>query len=213
MTRFSKDQQQIAKVLSEEPKTIEELREDEDLGLDAKQLNEELKKLIDLDLVERKGEKYKLMEYIEDRLGEQGNKKEGDYLIRMIIEGTSENEESLSKEMDKLEEKVKGEPFKIVNFERSDTHTEEGKEKKTSSQFLEVEMSTPKLSDIIYLVMNYGPSSVELLEPDTTELKMEELQTILNDVASGVHYYVSIILQQQQAVNRMKQQVKQAQSQ
>lgn len=209
MTQFSEKQQEIAKKLSKQPMTIEELRED--LDINAKELNEELKKLIDMDLVERKGEKYKLMEYIENKLGEQRNKKEGDYVIRMIVEGTSEDEVGLSKEMDKLEEKVKNEPFKIIEFERSDTHTEEDEEKKTCSEFIEVEMSTPKMSDIIYLVMNYGPSSVEVLEPDTTELKIEELQNILNDVASGVHYYVSIILQQQQAVNRMKQQVKQAQ--
>ncbi len=210
ISRFSEQQQDIAKALKESPKTIEQLREE--LGINARELNEELKKLINMKLVERKEEKYKLIDYIEQKLGsnrkEEYDEPEGAYIANMIIEGTSEDKETLKKEMDVLEERIKKEPFKILHFERSEPEEiEVEEEKKANSEFIEVKVTTPKVSDMIYLAINYGPSSIEILEPDTTEIKMDQLQNILNDVASGVHYYTSIILQQRQAVEKMKQQI------
>jgi len=56
--RYSEEQQKIAKVLLEGPKTLEQLREA--TGLDAKKLNEELKELLKLKVVERKIDKSEL---------------------------------------------------------------------------------------------------------------------------------------------------------
>ena len=99
--------------------------------------------------------------------------------------------------MDTLEEKLKKEPYKILEHERAGIKTEENEEGKTesASTFMETKITVPKFTDMLYLVMNYGPSSVEVLEPEKTELTMEELQSALNDLSSAVHYYTSLVVQ------------------
>lgn len=201
MARYTKKQKKIAKKLLEEPKKIEQLRKE--LDLNAKQLNEELKKMINLGVVEREGEKYKLIEYIEKKMG-KGPKLEGEYIIRLIIEASGKEPEAVEKEMDILEEKLKKEPYKILEYEKADVETEEiekekengEKEKeKSASTFIEAKITVPKFTDALYLIMSYGPSSVEVLRPEEVDLKLEEFQKSLNDLASAVNYYTGIIYQ------------------
>ncbi len=201
MVNYTEEQLEISKSLLNEPKTIEELREE--LDMDAQQLNQELKEMINLDVIEKQGEEYKLINYIEEKAGEQ--EIEGKYTIRLIIEGSSKSEKAVESEMDNLEKQLKNEPFKILEFERAEPETTENEEgEETTTTFMEVEFSVPRLSNLVYLVSNYGPSSIEVLEPQETEVTIEELQKSLNNLASSIHYYVSLILQLRQKLNQEK---------
>jgi hypothetical protein len=117
-------------------------------------------------------------------------KTEGAYKINMIVEGLSSDEKALEKEMEVLENKLKGEKYKLLKFEKSDV----SKGKDNYTQFFSVDVSVPDFSDIVYLIVQFGPSSVELLEPDEVRLDLAQVHEVLNEIASAVHYYVSFIL-------------------
>lgn len=206
MVEYTDEQLKIARTLLEEPKTIEELRKE--LDIDAKQLNEELKEMINLKVVELKNDKYKLIDYIEGQTKKE--EVEGKYTIRFMIEGSSKNKEAVEAEMDKLMKKIKDEPYKKLKLRKESpekkTIEKNGEKQETYSAFIETEVSTPKLSDIVYLIVNYGPSSVEVLEPESTEVKIDELQKSLNNMASGIHYYIGLILQLKQKLNEAQAQ-------
>lgn len=55
----------------------------------------------------------------------------------------------------------------------------------------ELELVTQTYDQLIYLVMNYGPSSIEILEPEKLKIDMGEAQSILNSVAEMIHKFVA----------------------
>jgi len=59
------------------------------------------------------------------------------------------------------------------------------------SKVVEVELITRRLDDLLYMVMNYGPSSVEILEPGEIKIKIEEAQSMLNSVAEMIHTFAA----------------------
>ncbi len=56
---------------------------------------------------------------------------------------------------------------------------------------MELELVTQTYDQLIYLVMNYGPSSIEILEPEKLKIDMGEAQSILNSVAEMIHKFVA----------------------
>lgn len=62
---------------------------------------------------------------------------------------------------------------------------------KAFSQIAEIEFIVPSVKNLITFTFLYGPSSVEVLEPEEMELKMNELQDITNTIAALVHQYAS----------------------
>ncbi|RLI96713.1 MAG: hypothetical protein DRO99_04000 [Candidatus Aenigmatarchaeota archaeon] len=55
----------------------------------------------------------------------------------------------------------------------------------------EVECVVQRYEDLISIVMHYGPSSIEILEPNNLTLDLGEAQGILNSVADLVHKFVA----------------------
>ena len=55
------------------------------------------------------------------------------------------------------------------------------------------------------MIIQYGPSSVEVLKPDKADFTAQEMQEILNEVTSSVHYYIGLIVQQRQAMSKIVQ--------
>lgn len=53
---------------------------------------------------------------------------------------------------------------------------------KMFSSFVEVECGVNAIETLLGLVIDFGPSSVEILEPDEINLKTGEFQAILNDL-------------------------------
>jgi len=63
--------------------------------------------------------------------------------------------------------------------------------KEAFSQIVEIECAVQRYEDIIQLVMHYGPSSMEILEPTKIKLDLGEAQGILNSVSDLIHKFVA----------------------
>ncbi|MBI4019946.1 MAG: hypothetical protein HY367_01330 [Candidatus Aenigmarchaeota archaeon] len=59
------------------------------------------------------------------------------------------------------------------------------------SLVVEIEMVAQDFETLAYLVMNYAPSAVEILEPDTVKMDVGEAQGILNSLAEMVHKFAA----------------------
>lgn len=59
------------------------------------------------------------------------------------------------------------------------------------SQIAEIEFIVSSVKNLITFTFLYGPSSVEVLEPEEVELKISELQDMANTTAALVHQYAS----------------------
>ena len=188
MVEYSKEEQLIARTLLEKPKTVEQLREE--LGMPISRVNEALAKLIKLRVVERTDDCYKLISAVEKQLkGFQGEINEV-FRVRMNIEALSESQEALEKQMEVLENRLKAEKIKIVDFFKAIPNKQEN----NFSSYIDVEFYASSLQDVLGVIINFGPSSVEVIEPKETKLSMKETQDVMNEVMSAVHYYISLIL-------------------
>jgi len=59
------------------------------------------------------------------------------------------------------------------------------------STVVEVELLAKRFENLLYLVMNYGPSSVEILEPSNIKMETNEAQGILNSISEIIHRFAS----------------------
>lgn len=189
MVDFSLEEQKIAKLLLAHAKSAEELREESSLTLP--QVNDVLKRLIKLRLVERnEDEKYKLVNIIEQTVRGKGGEIAENYRVKMTVEALSQDKNALEKQMSLLESKLRSERVRIHKLERADT----AKNDENYTSFMDIECSVASFSDVVNLIVNYGPSSVELLKPKDVRLSLGEAQDVLNEMTSAVHYYISLIL-------------------
>lgn len=60
------------------------------------------------------------------------------------------------------------------------------------SQVVDVEMAVVNFDRLVYIVMNYGPSAVEILEPKNITLDLGEAQGILNSLAAMIHTFAAM---------------------
>jgi len=202
MVEYTEEQQKIAKSLLQSPKTLEELREH--LGIDASVLNQELAGLLKLKVVERIDEKYKLIDLVEKAVkGKSVTSIEGKFQAHFIIEATSLDKEALEKQLGILEDKIKKEKVKIDEIQRMNAIENKG----VYNAYIEVTISTDSFYDLVYFIINYGPTSVEVLKPKTAELTTKQMQEILQQMSSAVYYYTSLIIQLKHAqlVKKMRE--------
>jgi len=59
------------------------------------------------------------------------------------------------------------------------------------SKIIEVELVVRTLSDLIELVIEYGPSATEILEPNEIKIKMNRAQDTLNLVSEMMHRFAA----------------------
>jgi transcription antitermination factor NusG len=59
------------------------------------------------------------------------------------------------------------------------------------SQVVELELLTETFDKLMFLTMNYGPSAVEILEPNNIKMDMGEAQGIINSIASMIHKFAA----------------------
>jgi len=60
------------------------------------------------------------------------------------------------------------------------------------SYIVDLELLTQNFERLVYLVMNYGPTSVEILEPQSIKMDMGEAQGILISVADIIHKFAQM---------------------
>jgi hypothetical protein len=59
------------------------------------------------------------------------------------------------------------------------------------STVVELELLTQNYDKLVYMIMSYAPSSVEILEPKNIKLDMGEAQGILNSIAELIHKFAA----------------------
>jgi len=60
------------------------------------------------------------------------------------------------------------------------------------SGVVELEVLTPDYDRLVFLVLNYAPSAIEVLEPKKISMDAGEAQGILNSLAELIHKFVSM---------------------
>ncbi len=188
--KISDTQARIAKELVEGPKSLEELANA--LGSSKEELEKELESLLKLGLVRKTKQGYRLAEAVRRGLMEGIELKPEDYKFRayVIVEGVSEDKAKLEELQKKIVEKFKNDPyFQVIDLNIEETLENEG----VYTSMFEAEVVAKSFEDLVYLVINYGPSSIELIEPGKFELKASEAQGILVDVANMIHAYTQVI--------------------
>jgi len=59
------------------------------------------------------------------------------------------------------------------------------------SQIVNVKLFVKNLLSLMNIVMVYGPSSIEIMGPDSKKVDMSEMQNIVNNVAGIVHQFAA----------------------
>lgn len=63
---------------------------------------------------------------------------------------------------------------------------------KAYSYVVEMEMVSETFEKLVYLVMNYAPSALEILEPENLKMDAGEAQGILNSLSDMVHRFAAV---------------------
>lgn len=63
---------------------------------------------------------------------------------------------------------------------------------KAYSLVVEIELVSENFETLVFLVMNYGPSALEILEPEKLAMNANEAQGILNSVSDMVHRFAAV---------------------
>lgn len=115
--------------------------------------------------------------------------------IRAFLEVMAANKETTESALNKHLEKIKdNEEIEIYEEDLDDPQEVEdppGNISQAYSQIAEIELLVSSVKNLITFTFLYGPSSVEVLEPEEFDLKMGELQDISNTVAALIHQYAS----------------------
>ncbi|MBI5332859.1 MAG: hypothetical protein HZB65_04755 [Candidatus Aenigmarchaeota archaeon] len=59
------------------------------------------------------------------------------------------------------------------------------------SKVIELKLFIKSFTDLINIIYLYGPSAIEILSPNSKELKLEELQDIANTMAGLMHQFAA----------------------
>lgn len=59
------------------------------------------------------------------------------------------------------------------------------------SNVVELEMVTENYEKLVFLVMNYAPSSIEILNPESIKMDVGEAQGILNSISEMMHKFAA----------------------
>jgi hypothetical protein len=128
-----------------------------------------------------------LAERVKERL------KEGWLKAWVAVEVLAVTEEAADTSLQKHVEKLEGEEHIIVYMkdfkkaEKVDNPFRKGAS--AYSKVVEVELIARRFEHLMYLVMNYAPSSIEILEPSKVQIELGEAQTMLNTVAELIHKF------------------------
>ncbi len=188
--KITEEQARVAKALIDGPKGLEEL--ESELGVPREEIKKALDELMKFGVVRLSKDKYRLAEAVRRGLKTGQTIKPEEYKFRayIIIEGISENKAVLEQAQEAVLNAFKNDPrFEILDLNVEEVIENEG----VFTSMFEAEVVTKTFHDLVYLVLNYGPSSVELIEPASFEIKASEAQAILVDIAEVIQMYTQTI--------------------
>lgn len=111
----------------------------------------------------------------------------------MMLEVMAVTEEATTDALDKhIENLRKEKKTYLYKKDFQDMRTIENpfpKIERAYSKVVSVELVAQDFDTLVYLVMNYGPSSVEILEPEKIVLDMGEAQGVLASISGLIHKF------------------------
>lgn len=114
---------------------------------------------------------------------------------KMFFEVMAVNEDVVKKHLKEHIEKIrKMENLKIVSEKFSEIEEVEDppeKFKEAYSQIADIEIVVSSLENLIYTVIFFGPSSIEILEPKEMKVGFDSAQAMANAVAELMHKYAA----------------------
>ncbi|MFB6216165.1 MAG: hypothetical protein ABEJ72_04240 [Candidatus Aenigmatarchaeota archaeon] len=109
--------------------------------------------------------------------------------VMAVDKGTTEK--SLKQHIEKIKNQENLEVYKEEYDTAEEVDEPPGDVPQAYSQIAEIELVVSSVKNLITFTFMYGPSSVEIIRPESTELKMGELQDMANTIAALVHQYAS----------------------
>jgi hypothetical protein len=133
-------------------------------------------------------------------MSEKGEKKlkEGWIKSWMMIEALAVSEDAVKSALEKhvkkmgLEQNVMISKKDFKNVERVEKPFPNSSIEEAYSGIVELEVLTSDFDRLVFLVMNYAPSALEILEPKKLSLDAGEAQGILNSLAELIHRFVGM---------------------
>lgn len=99
-------------------------------------------------------------------------------------------EESLADHLEKLEGENGVQEFSADVEEVEEVDNPHPSLETGFSKVAEVEMVVSGFADLVSMVVNYGPTSVDVKAPDTVEMDIGEVRDALNNVAQMMHQFL-----------------------
>lgn len=132
----------------------------------------------------------KTMEKVKKKL------KDGWIKLTMIIEVLAVSSEAAKSALEKHVKSMEEEEGVIIYGKEWQKVREMDKPlpniEKGFSTMVELEMLTVNYEKLVFLVMNYGPSNIEILEPDPIKLDLGQAQGIVISVADMLHKFAQM---------------------
>ncbi len=99
-------------------------------------------------------------------------------------------EESLKEHVEKIENEEGVEEIEKDFDEVKEVENPHPKLEKGFSQVLEMRCKVKNFSELVKIVLNYGPTMIEIEGPEKIEMNMREMQDSLNLVAEMMHKFL-----------------------
>ncbi|MCD6399052.1 MAG: hypothetical protein J7L08_03980 [Candidatus Aenigmarchaeota archaeon] len=115
-------------------------------------------------------------------------------MIEVMAVGKDVTEEALKKHIEKIK-KEKGIKIYKENFEKAVKIGKQIEKKDIFTQVVELEFVIENLRKLSDFVIVYGPSALEILEPEKIQIDMNEAQEMLNRIATLLHSFTTAKLQ------------------
>jgi len=116
--------------------------------------------------------------------------------VWMVFEALGVEEDAVEESLEQHVDAFKSEDgVEILEMERDDvTEMENPREDidKGYSYVIEVRADFNKFEKVVRSVINYGPTYVQVEEPDLYDLKLGEAQNVLQNVATTMHQYAEM---------------------
>lgn len=106
---------------------------------------------------------------------------------RMIIEVMGSPEEYIAKSLQKAIEQIKMKGSTVSNEKYAEPKKVGDK---YFSTFVEFEVEVKDIEELLGIVVDYGPSTIEVIEPHEFKVDSTSLQAISNDISATLHNHI-----------------------
>lgn len=189
--RISEVQRKIAVLLLVEPKTIEDINKQLDLGFEA--ITSEINNMLKLGLIKKTDDfptKYVLDDHIIAELKKRKEIAEKDSYkikVQMIIDVEGVIKEVVEKHLENIKKILEQEKdITIYDIKTSDLLAQDN----SYFGYVNITCTVKDFSTMVRIIMYYAPSSIEILAPNKLDISLYELQDGLIELSQKTQLYV-----------------------